>query len=45
MTILTYLALALVLAVIGLILTDNFALQTVLLLRLLLWTALLKCEC
>ena len=41
----TYLTLALVLAVIGLILTDNFVLQTVFFLRLLLWTALLKSEC
>jgi len=41
----TYLSLALVLAVIGLILTDDFALHTVFLLRLLLWTALLKSEC
>jgi len=41
----TYLSLALVLAVTGLILTDNFALQTVFLLRLLLWAALLKSEC
>jgi len=41
----TYLSLALVLKVIGLILTDIFTLQTVFLLRLLLWTALLKSEC
>jgi len=34
-----------VLAVIDLILTDIFALQTVLMFRLLLWTALLKSEC
>jgi len=34
----TYLSLALMLAVIGLILTENFALQTVFLLHLLLWT-------
>jgi len=41
----TYLSLAVALAVIDLILSDNFALQTVFLLRLLLWTALLKSEC
>jgi len=41
----TYLSLALALAVIGLILTYNFALQTIFFLRLLLWTALLKSEC
>jgi len=41
----TYLSLVLVLAVIVLILTDNFALQTVFLLRLLLWAALIKSEC
>jgi len=41
----THLSLALVLAVIGLTLTNNFALQTVFLLHLLLLTALLKSEC
>jgi len=41
----TYLSLPLVLAVIGLILTDNFALQNVFLLRFLLWTALLNSVC